>query len=243
MTGEPDSAPQRNNRTGTVAIRIGTGLLQQCRKPQGWLGRYILRGMNRRHAKVTDWGLAHVAIRSSDTVLDIGCGGGRTVAKLAALAPSGKVFGADFSATSVAAARRMNRDRIHEGRVEILRASVSSLPFATATFDLVTAVETHYYWPDLVADCREVLRVLKPGGTFILVAESYRGGKHDQALRHLDMLNRRGILQFAHLTVAEHAAFLSQAGFQDVATFEEYDKGWVCALGRKGAEGVAGASR
>jgi SAM-dependent methyltransferase len=232
----------RGDRVGTVTIRIGSGLLQQCRKPQGWLGRYILRGMNRRHAKVTDWGLAHATIRSRDTVLDVGCGGGRTVAKLAALASSGKVIGADFSATSVAAARRLNRNLIGERRVEILRASVSALPFATATFDLVTAVETHYYWPDLVADCREVLRILKPDGTFILIAESYRGGKHDRALRHLDTLNRRGILPFAHLTVAEHAAFLSQAGFQGVATFEEYDKGWVCALGRKGAQGAAGTS-
>jgi SAM-dependent methyltransferase len=236
-------AQDRGDRTGTVAIRIGTGLLQQCRKPQGWLGRYILRGMNRRHAKVTDWGLGHVTVRSRDTILDVGCGGGRTVAKLAALASSGRVFGADFSATSVAAARRTNRDLIRAARVEILRASVSSLPFVTATFDLVTAVETHYYWPNLVADRREVLRVLKPGGIFILIAESYRGGKHDQALRHLDTLNRRGILEFAHLTVAEHAAFLSQAGFQDVATFEEFDKGWVCALGHKGAQGAPGASR
>jgi 2-polyprenyl-3-methyl-5-hydroxy-6-metoxy-1,4-benzoquinol methylase len=38
--------------------------------------------MNRRHSRVTDWGLQQVAIREHDTILDVGCGGGRTVAKL-----------------------------------------------------------------------------------------------------------------------------------------------------------------
>ena len=53
---------------------------------------------------------------------------------------------------------------------------MSKLPFPDGMFDLVTAVETHYYWPDLVADMREVLRVLKPGGTFVLIAEAYKDG-------------------------------------------------------------------
>src|SRR5260370_33010975 len=54
--------------------------------------------------------------------------------------------------------------------------SVTALPFPDRTFDIVTAVETHYYWPDLPANVREILRVLKPGGTFALIAETYLGG-------------------------------------------------------------------
>jgi SAM-dependent methyltransferase len=53
------------------------------------------------------------------------------------------------------------------------------LPFPKDKFDLVTAVETQYYWPDLVADMREILRVLKPGGTLVVIAESYGKGKYD----------------------------------------------------------------
>jgi len=41
-------------------------------------------------------------------------------------------------------------------------------------FDIVTAVETHYYWPNLATNVKEILRVLKPGGTFALIAEAYR---------------------------------------------------------------------
>lgn len=59
---------------------------------------------------------------------------------------------------------------LKDGRVEIQKASVSQLPFSDNKFDLVTAVETQYYWPDLDKDMEEILRVLKPGGTLIVIA-------------------------------------------------------------------------
>jgi SAM-dependent methyltransferase len=189
--------------------------------------------MNRRHSKLTEWGLAHVSIRSDNTILDVGCGGGKTVAKLASLAVNGKVYGVDFSEESVAVSRRTTQKLISAERVEIRHASVSALPFANGTFDLVTAVETHYYWPDLNADAREILRVLKPGGAVIIIAESYSGGKYDRLLQHLEALRRRGIMKYAHLNVGEHRGLLSNAGYSDIEVFEEYDKGWICAVGRK----------
>ncbi|HEY6853266.1 MAG TPA: methyltransferase domain-containing protein, partial [Gemmatimonadales bacterium] len=70
----------------------------QLRKPSGRTGEAMLRSMNDRHSALTDWGLEQVAIRATDTVLDIGCGGGRTVQKLAARAA--RVWGVDFSETS-----------------------------------------------------------------------------------------------------------------------------------------------
>jgi ubiquinone/menaquinone biosynthesis C-methylase UbiE len=54
------------------------------------------------------------------------------------------VFGVDFSEASAATARETNQRAIAEARVDIEQASVSQLPFPDATFDLVTAVETHY---------------------------------------------------------------------------------------------------
>jgi len=98
-------------------------------------------------------------------------------------------------------------------------------------FDAVTAVETHYYWPDLVADLREILRVLEPAGALAIIAESYKGGKHDAVLQRLETLQRRGIMNYALLTVAEHRAVLAKAGFIDVEVFENCDKGWICAIG------------
>jgi ubiquinone/menaquinone biosynthesis C-methylase UbiE len=212
-------------------MSLGTTLLKQCSKPSGWLGRINLWSMNRRHSQVTEWGLTHVAIQKRDTILDVGCGGGRTVARLAALATEGKTYGVDYSETSVAASRRANREGIAAGRVEILPGSVSRLPFPDQIFDLVTAVETHYYWPDLITDMQEVLRVLKPGGTLIIIAEAYKGGKYDQLLRRLEKL--RGVINYAHLSVSEHHDLFSKAGYSDVQVFEEYEKGWICATGKR----------
>ena len=151
-------------------------LLDQCRKPKWWLGRLLLWTMNVRHSHVTDWGLRHVPLEKYFRVLDIGCGGGRTIAKLAAIASDGKVYGMDYSAASVAAARSANARWIKAGRVEIQQASVSRLPFPDGNFDVVTAVETHYYWPNLAADLREILRVLKPGGHGALSRKPTKAG-------------------------------------------------------------------
>jgi len=115
---------------------------------------------------------------------------------------------------------------------------VSQLPFPDQMFDLATAVETHYYWPDLNADMQEVLRVLKPGGALIVIAEAYKGGKYDRLLQNLERL--RGMMNYAHLTVSEHSDLLSKAGYSDVQLFEEYDKGWLCAVGRKGELDASG---
>src|SRR5438132_413032 len=83
-------------------------VIAQCRKPSGMFGRFILWDMNRHHSKLTDWGLNHVSINETDTILDVGCGGGRTISKLAAIATEGKIHGVDYSEDSVAAAQRAN---------------------------------------------------------------------------------------------------------------------------------------
>jgi len=158
-----------------------------------------------------------------------GAGGQST--KLAAIAGEGRVYGIDHSEESVAASRRTNRQWIEMGRVDIRHGSVSRLPYADRMFDLATAVETHYYWPDLTADLREILRVLKPGGRLTIIAEAYQGGKYDQRLqRFADAMKA---MNYAYLSVDEHRQLLSQAGFSDIQVIEEYDKGWICALGRR----------
>ena len=131
-------------------VKAGS-LVRQFRSPEGWLGRFLLWDMNRRHSRVTDWGLNPISVTTNDTILDVGCGGGRTISKLAARAPQGKVYGIDHSSESVAAATKTNAESIGAGRVQIQQASVSELPFPDDLFDLVTAVETHFWWPDMPA--------------------------------------------------------------------------------------------
>ena len=128
-----------------LALLLAACVFRQVRKPRGWLGSRVVRAMNLGHAKMTDWGLQQVKVPKNATILDVGCGGGETVRKLAALAPEGNVIGLDYSAASVAVSRETNAQEIESGRVQIEQGSVAVLPFSDGTFDIVTAVETHYY--------------------------------------------------------------------------------------------------
>lgn len=202
----------------------------QCQRPAGLMGRFVLWNMNSRHSKVTDWGLSHISIDEHSTILDVGCGGGRTVNKLAAIAFQGKVYGVDFSKESVAFASRLNKQWIDTGRVKIREASVSQLPFSADVFNVVTAVETHFWWPDLASDMREILRVLKPGGALVIIAEVYKGANTVTAKLAEKYLPLSGM---ALLSVDEHRELFANAGYSDIQVFTEPRKGWICGIGKK----------
>jgi len=211
-----------------IDIGLTEKMIKQCRKPTGALGRYMARSMNRGHSKVTQWGLSHVSINKNDTILDVGCGGGRTVDTLAKRATEGKVYGIDYSEDSVKVARRINKKPISAGRVEILHGFVTSLPFPDGFFDLVTAVETYYFWPDLVNNLKEIRRVLKPVGYVILINEAYRHEKFEKRNAKWARL-----CDFAYYLPEEFREFLRDAGYSSIQIDVLESKNWIAALGKK----------
>jgi ubiquinone/menaquinone biosynthesis C-methylase UbiE len=210
-----------------IGIGAAYGLLRQCRRPMGLIGRGVARAMNLGHSRLTGWGLRHVRIEPDWHVLDIGCGGGQTIRSLATMVTAGRVDGIDHAPASVAVAREKNADLIALGRVTVQNASISRLPFPNVSFDLITAVETHYYWPDLTEDLREALRVLKPGGCLVIIAETYSGRPSDWLYRPI----MRFLLGASYLSLDEHRAALTEAGFAGVEVYPEPSRGWMCAVG------------
>jgi len=190
----------------------------------------MLWRMNSHHSKVTDWGFEHITVEKNQTILDVGCGGGRTISKLAVKAPQGKVYGVDYSEASVAGSTKINARLVAAGQVEIRHGSVSALPFQDSIFDLVTAVETHFWWPNLPSDMREIFRVLKPGGKLIVIAEIYKGANTTVAKLAEKYASQSGMKL---LSVDEHPELFVAAGYSDVQVVERRDKGWICAVGRK----------
>jgi SAM-dependent methyltransferase len=62
----------------------------------------MTRFVNAEDSRMTDWALTHVSVGNGANILDVGCGGGRTVQKLAGMTAGGKVFGIDLSEEIVA---------------------------------------------------------------------------------------------------------------------------------------------
>jgi SAM-dependent methyltransferase len=212
----------------TAALALICYVLLQARKPDQWFGRIFARAMNRGHESMTEWGLQRVTIENRFKILDVGCGGGRTIEKLAARAAGGMVYGIDYAQGSIAVSCEHNAHLIEAGRVEIRKASVSQLPFPDDTFDLVTAIETQYYWPDLMGDMREILRVLKPAGKLVVIAETYKGGKYDWLKWPVMWL-----LRSSHLGAGDHRDLFASTGYVNIAIFEERNKGWICGMATK----------
>lgn len=194
---------------------------ENTRRPEGFGGKLMVSMMNLGHAALAEWGLQHLAVPEGTAVLDCGCGGGANIKKLLEKAAQGSVKGIDYSEVSVEKSRSLNASAISAGRCEIMQANVAQLPFEDNSFDLVTAFETVYFWPELPACFREVGRVLRPGGTFFICNEC------DEDNKWTDIVSGMKIY-----TADELTQVLTKAGFTDIVMHKN-NKGWLCATARK----------
>ena len=105
---------------------------------------------------------------------------------------------------------------------------MSSLPYSDNYFNLITAIESYYYWPDLGQDMKEILRVLKPGGIFIIIGSLYKNSKFDA--KHQKLVKK---LDIHYQTPEELHDIFSKAGYKDIKIVENYKKGMICGYGKK----------
>ena len=203
-------------------------ILAQSKKPSGRFGRFLATGMNFGHSGPTKWALGFIEIKSDIDVLDIGCGGGKTVKQLAGIATDGKVVGIDYSPDAVAVTRKKNRALINEGRVEIFQEAVSSMKFSNDSFELITAFESYYFWPYFLDDLKEVQRVMKQDGQLLIVGAAYKNKKYDRR-------NRRIVdaIGMTYLSIEEFREVLEGVGYSQFDALEEKNKGWFAVKCKK----------
>lgn len=198
-----------------------------ARKPQGFLGRMMLRKMNEyTHAKLATWALRQFDIQTGSQVLDIGCGGGANIDRLIHKADNVYVTGIDFSPESVAFSTKYNADHLKDGRCSIIESSVETMPFDKNTFDIVTAFETVYFWPDIEHTFKHVYAVTKPRGRFVIVneddGEKPNGSQWD------------GIIEGMHTyTISELEELLKKSGFANITVTRELEMHWICIIAEK----------
>ena len=201
------------------------GFYQNTCKPEGLGGKLMTQLMNGgHHAKLAEWGFSFLTVPANANILDAGCGGGANLARWLAQCPNGQVTGLDYSPVSVATAKKYNRQAIADGRCQVVQGNVAVLPFEDNTFDVVSAFETVYFWPELPQCFCEVGRVLKSGGTFLICNES--NGDTDKDEKWTKIIGGMTIYKDTELK-----AYLEQAGFHDVQIHKK--KSWLCITARK----------
>jgi len=198
----------------------------QTRKPAGFLGKVMISGMNRSHAKMADWGMRHLPRIAAEQIADLGCGGGRNAGELLRRYPAAQLTAVDYSPLSVAKAREYNQKQIEEGRCRVIRGDVSELSLDPETFDLATAFETIYFWPGLERCFEQVARVLRPGGFFLIVNEC---DGMDAAGRHFEKI----IDGMRCYTSEEIQADLMRAGFSKIKAIHHPSKPWIVLVAKK----------
>ena len=217
-----------------IKIIENPDLLINARNPQGKLGDELLDKMNINHEGLARWSLDHLEISKEDAILDIGCGGGVNVRRFLEMTEN-RVYGIDYSELAVERSSKLNRAAIDDGKCEIIHGSVSDLPFKDNTFDIVTAFETVYFWPDFVNDLKEVFRVLKDDG-IIFIANEALPKENDERQKELVELLDMNIYSKDELTES-----LNKVGFSNVTSYIKESKdsftgenaNWICVIAQK----------
>ncbi len=198
---------------------------ENTKKPEGLGGKIMVSMMKSGHSKLADWGMSFLGLSTDAAVLDCGCGGGANLCKLLKRCPNGTVTGIDYSSVSVEKSKKLNAKTISEGRCCVLETSVAVLPFEDNKFDVVTAFETVYFWPGLVDCFREVYRVTKTGGIFLICNEAT--GDTDKNDKWTQLIDGMTIYRDAQLKTA-----LREAGFTNIQIHKN-KKDWLCVTGQK----------
>lgn len=187
--------------------------MKNVRKPEGEEGIKTLERMNKEHTSLSLWGISHIDINKNDTVLDAGCGGGINLKRLQQLAADGVTYGIDYSDVSVGKSEEVNRDLIDDGKIVVKQADVQDLPFEDNFFDVVTAFETTYFWPNLVNSFKEIRRVLKKNGKFAIILAT----NGDENNPHLQEVEKQ--VDMHVYNSVELRELLEMAGFEKITTY------------------------
>lgn len=134
--------------------------------------------------------------------------------------------GLDDSSVSVEMARKLNAEAIAEGRCEIMQGDVSRVHLPADKFDLATAFETVYFWPEIRRSIQNVFHSIAPGGRFLIVNEST--GVDPSAVRYARIIDGMNLYTPERLT-----DILTAAGFSKVEVHQAENAPWIAVLARK----------
>lgn len=116
-------------------------------------------------------------------------------------------------------ANARNAEAVREGRAELRLGSISSLLYPAKSFEKALSVHSIYFWPDPIANLREVLRVLVSGGRFVVTLDP------SEPLED-PMVRRTGYETWSREALL---AVLEEAGLVAKGCESRQDLGMICA--------------
>jgi len=209
----------------TESFNPPDSFFQNACRPEGEDGALMLDKMNVGHLKLAEWGFAHLQIKDDADILDIGCGGGANLKVHLAKSSRGTVTGIDYSPVSVEKSRQYNLEDVNSGRCRVIEGNVAGLPFEDNSFDIITAFETVYFWPDIERSLAQVYRVLRRGGTFMICNED--GGETDKGEKWTKIIKGMTIYKPERLR-----RLLTEAGFTNIEVDTKYPD-WLTVTAEK----------
>jgi len=186
-------------------------LAGQLRQPEGSLGIKVGEKMNEGNRLMNLETIKQLEITDGDSVLEIGMGNGYFVKNIIGSAKDVRYTGCDFSETMIKEATELNSSLLTN--VNFNLSDASNLPFDDGLFNKVFTVNTIYFWEDGKQVLKEVNRVLKPNGIFIVT------------LRPKHVMDKLPVVQHGFTTFATEqvVTLLAENNFGIVSTSESED--------------------
>jgi ubiquinone/menaquinone biosynthesis C-methylase UbiE len=194
-------------------------------KPHGEEGIETIKNMNENHKPISEFAFECVNVGKNDKILDIGCGGGVNIEKFLKLTTN-NVDGLDYSEISVKESIKRNQKAVDDKKCKIIRADVSKMPIDDGTYDLVSAFETIYFWPDIQKSFKEVLRIIKTDGQFMIAQGT--DGNHPDDEKWLNSVEGMTVY-----TASELEKYLLNVGFSCVKSFKKEDDYILVVIAKK----------
>ena len=199
--------------------------ITQCMKPHGEEGIQAIENMNENHKPISEFAFESINVGENDEILDIGCGGGVNIEKFLKLTAN-NVDGLDYSEVSLSQSVKRNKKAVEDGRCRVIKANVINMPIEDGMYDLVSAFETIYFWQDIENAFKEVSRIIKTNGQFMIAQGT--DGNHPDDKKWLSTVEGMKVY-----TADELKRYLLNAGFSSVSCFKKENDYIMVVIAKK----------
>lgn len=181
-------------------------IASQCGNPRGAVGKIMTWAMNRANGFMYNGIVKNLNLSKKTKVLDIGFGNGYLESLIYKKAKC-SVYGIDISEDMLKSASERNRQGIQNGDIHLSVGDCCDLEFDDNSFDIVTTMNTIYFWNDTIQGMQEIYRVLNDTGVFYNAVLTKKG---------LDKMfyTKNGFKKFEK---KEYARIGKQAGFRKIS--------------------------